>query len=85
MPSDLAALDTVVAHAGGDPAKVKVVTIGFNGVAYLEAGKIAAFTGYWPDDGVSLQVSGHPITVFKLDAGRRPRLPRARRLHDAAR
>jgi ABC-type nitrate/sulfonate/bicarbonate transport system substrate-binding protein len=67
VPSDLAALDTVVAHAGGDPAKIKVVTIGFNGVAYLEAGKIAAFTGYWPDDGVTLQVSGHPITVFKLD------------------
>ena len=53
VPSDLAALDTVVAHAGGDPAKVKVVTIGFDGVADLEAGKIAAFTGYWPDDGVT--------------------------------
>jgi NitT/TauT family transport system substrate-binding protein/putative hydroxymethylpyrimidine transport system substrate-binding protein len=67
VPSDLAALDTVVAHAGGDPAKIRVVTIGFNGVADLEAGKIAAFTGYWPDDGVTLRVSGHPITVFKLD------------------
>src|ERR1017187_2084740 len=69
VPSDRAALDTAGAHAGGDPAKVKVVTIGFDGVPYLEAGKIAAFTGYWPDDGVSLQVSGHPITVFKLDSG----------------
>jgi NitT/TauT family transport system substrate-binding protein/putative hydroxymethylpyrimidine transport system substrate-binding protein len=67
VPSDLAALDTVVAHAGGDPSKIRVVTISFNGVADLEAGKIAAFTGYWPDDGVTLQVSGHPITVFKLD------------------
>ena len=75
VPSDLAALDTVVAHAGGDPAKVKVVTIGFNGVSYLEAGKIAAFTGYWPDDGVTLQVSGHPITVFKLDANGGPAYP----------
>jgi NitT/TauT family transport system substrate-binding protein/putative hydroxymethylpyrimidine transport system substrate-binding protein len=53
VPSDLAALDTVVAHAGGDPAKIKVVTIGFNGVADLAAGRIAAFTGYWPDDGVT--------------------------------
>ncbi|MGH2851981.1 MAG: ABC transporter substrate-binding protein [Solirubrobacteraceae bacterium] len=75
VPSDLAALDTVVAHAGGDPAKVKVVTIGFNGVSYLEAGRIAAFTGYWPDDGVSLSVSGHPITVFKLDANGGPAYP----------
>ena len=75
VPSDLAALDTVVAHAGGDPKKVKVVTIGFNGVEYLEAGKIDAFTGYWPDDGVSLQVSGHPITVFKLDQNGGPAYP----------
>ncbi len=75
VPSDRAALDTVVAHAGGDPAKVKLVTVGFDGVAYLEAGKIAAFTGYWPDDGVSLQVSGHPITVFKLDSGGGPAYP----------
>jgi ABC-type nitrate/sulfonate/bicarbonate transport system substrate-binding protein len=75
VPSDLAALDTVVAHAGGDPAKVSVVTIGFNGVADLVAGKIAAFTGYWPDDGVTLQVSGHPITVFKLDANGGPAYP----------
>jgi ABC-type nitrate/sulfonate/bicarbonate transport system substrate-binding protein len=75
VPSDRAALDTVVAHAGGDPAKVKLVTVGFDGVAYLEAGKIAAFTGYWPDDGVSLQVTGHPITVFKLDSGGGPAYP----------
>jgi len=65
----------VVAHAGGDPAKVKVVTIGFDGVADLEAGKIAAFTGYWPDDGVTLQVSGYPITVFKLDQNGGPAYP----------
>ena len=75
VPSDRAALDTVVAHAGGNPAKVKLVTVGFDGVAYLEAGKIAAFTGYWPDDGVSLQVTGHPITVFKLDSGGGPAYP----------
>src|ERR1700681_99188 len=75
VPSDRAALDTTVAHAGGDPAKVRVVTIGFNGVPYLEAGKIDAFTGYWPDDGVSLQVSGYPITVFKLDKNGGPAYP----------
>jgi putative hydroxymethylpyrimidine transport system substrate-binding protein len=75
VPSDRAALDTVVRHAGGDPAKVKLVTIGFNGVADLEAGEIAAFTGYWPDDGVSLQVSGYPITVFRLDQNGGPAYP----------
>jgi ABC-type nitrate/sulfonate/bicarbonate transport system substrate-binding protein len=75
VPSDTAVLDTVVAHAGGNPAKVHVVTIGFNGVPDLEAGRIAAFTGYWPDDGVSLAVSGYPITVFKLDQNGGPAYP----------
>jgi ABC-type nitrate/sulfonate/bicarbonate transport system substrate-binding protein len=75
VPSDRAALDTVVANAGGNPAKVRVLTIGFDGVADLEAGKIAAFTGYWPDDGVTLQVSGYPITIFKLDQNGGPAYP----------
>jgi putative hydroxymethylpyrimidine transport system substrate-binding protein len=75
VPSDTAVLDTVVAHAGGDPAKVRVETIGFDGVADLEAGKIAAFTGYWPDDGVTLQVNGYPITTFKLDHNGGPAYP----------
>jgi NitT/TauT family transport system substrate-binding protein/putative hydroxymethylpyrimidine transport system substrate-binding protein len=67
VPSDTAVLDTTVASAGGDPAKVHVVTIGFNGAQDLATGRIAAFTGFWPADGVQLQVSGHPITTFKLD------------------
>jgi putative hydroxymethylpyrimidine transport system substrate-binding protein len=75
VPSDTAVLDTVVAHAGGDPAKVKVLTVGFDGIPYLEAGKIAAFLGYWPDDGVTLQVSGYPITAFKLDQNGGPAYP----------
>jgi NitT/TauT family transport system substrate-binding protein/putative hydroxymethylpyrimidine transport system substrate-binding protein len=75
VPSDLAALDTVVRDAGGDPAKIHIETIGFNGVADLEAGKIAAFTGYWPDDGVTLQVTGYPVTDFKLNQWGGPDYP----------
>jgi putative hydroxymethylpyrimidine transport system substrate-binding protein len=75
VPSDLAALDTVVRDAGGDPRKVHILTVGFNGVADLEAGKIAAFTGYWPDDGVTLQVSGYPVTDFKLNQWGGPDYP----------
>jgi ABC-type nitrate/sulfonate/bicarbonate transport system substrate-binding protein len=75
VPSDLAALDTVVRDAGGNPQKIHIVTIGFNGVADLEAGKIAAFTGYWPDDGVTLQVSGYPVTDFKLNQWGGPNYP----------
>jgi ABC-type nitrate/sulfonate/bicarbonate transport system substrate-binding protein len=75
VPSDTAVLDTEVRHAGGDPAKVHVVTIGFDGAQALAAGKIAAFTGFIPDDGVQLQVSGHPITAFGLAENGGPAYP----------
>jgi putative hydroxymethylpyrimidine transport system substrate-binding protein len=75
VPSDRAVLDTEVAQAGGDPRKVHVVTIGFNGAQALAAGKIAAFTGFIPADGVQLQVSGRPITAFALDRYGGPAYP----------
>jgi putative hydroxymethylpyrimidine transport system substrate-binding protein len=75
VPSDLAVLDTEVRHAGGDPAKVHVVTVGFNGAQALLAGRLAAFTGFVPDDGVGLEVQGHPITPFWLDRNGGPPYP----------
>jgi ABC-type nitrate/sulfonate/bicarbonate transport system substrate-binding protein len=75
VPSDTAVLDTEVRHAGGDPAKVHVIDVGFNGAQALAAGRIAAFTGFIPDDGVGLQVSGHPITAFALDENGGPAYP----------
>ncbi|MDW5598617.1 ABC transporter substrate-binding protein [Conexibacter stalactiti] len=67
VPSDNAILETIVRDGGGDPDKVKVVTIGFNGVQNLESGKIAGFTGFWPADGVQVNVDGKPTRDFKLD------------------
>jgi NitT/TauT family transport system substrate-binding protein/putative hydroxymethylpyrimidine transport system substrate-binding protein len=75
VPSDLAVLDTELRHAGVDPSRVKVVTVGFNGAQALVAGRIAAFTGFIPDDGVALQVSGHPIAAFSLDGNGGPAYP----------
>ncbi len=75
VPSDLAVLDTEVRHAGGDPAKVHVVTVGFNGAQALLAGRVAAFTGFIPDDGVGLEVEGHPIAPFWLDRNGGPEYP----------
>lgn len=66
VPSDTAVLDTEVRDAGGDPARVHVVTVGFNGPAALLSGRIAAFTGFIPDEGVQLARSGHPIAAFPL-------------------
>jgi putative hydroxymethylpyrimidine transport system substrate-binding protein len=75
VPSDRAVLDTEVRHAGGDPARVRVVTVGFNGAQALLAGRVAAFTGFVPDDGVGLQVQGHPIVPFWLDREGGPPYP----------
>jgi putative hydroxymethylpyrimidine transport system substrate-binding protein len=54
---------------------VHVVTVGFNGAQGLAAGRLAAFTGFVPDDGVQLQVEGHPITAFWLDRNGGPGYP----------
>jgi putative hydroxymethylpyrimidine transport system substrate-binding protein len=75
VPSDTAVLDTEVRHAGGDPSRVHVVTVGFNGPQALVAGRIAAFTGFIPDEGVTLQASGHPIEAFALDQYGGPAYP----------
>ncbi len=75
VPSDTAILNTIVSNAGGDPSKVKVVTIGFNGVQNLENDKVAAFTGFWPADGVQVEVDGYPTTTFKLDENGGPAYP----------
>jgi putative hydroxymethylpyrimidine transport system substrate-binding protein len=75
VPSDEAVLDTELRHDGVDPKRVKVVTVGFNGGQALVAGRIAAFTGFIPADGVALEVSGHPITAFGLDQQGGPPYP----------
>jgi putative hydroxymethylpyrimidine transport system substrate-binding protein len=75
VPSDTAVLDTEVRHAGGDPARVRVVNVGFDGAQALVAGRVAAFTGFIPDDGVGLQVTGHPIEAFALDSNGGPAYP----------
>ncbi len=75
VPSDNAIYETIISDAGGDPSKAKVVTIGFNGVQNLESGKIDAFTGFWPSDGVQVQQDGYPTTIFRLDEYGGPAYP----------
>jgi putative hydroxymethylpyrimidine transport system substrate-binding protein len=75
VPSDGAVLKTMVRDAGGDPAKVKTVTIGFNGPQALMAGRIDAFTGFPIADGVSVEHSGFPVTSFPLDEFGGPSYP----------
>lgn len=75
VPSDTAVLETVMRGAGADPRRAEVVTVGFNGVQALEAGKLDAFTGYWPADGEQLRVDGTPPEIFALDEFGGPAYP----------
>jgi putative hydroxymethylpyrimidine transport system substrate-binding protein len=75
LPSDDAVLDSVVSSDGGDPDRVDRVTIGFNAVAALAAGKVDAATGFWNAEGVALRRSGVPLRVFKVDRYGAPPYP----------
>jgi putative hydroxymethylpyrimidine transport system substrate-binding protein len=74
VPSDLAAVRSMVSYDGGDPAKVKTVTIGFNAVQNLISGKVKAAVGFWNAEGVQLQQQ-QPTKVFKLDEFGAPPYP----------
>ncbi|HEX5527098.1 MAG TPA: ABC transporter substrate-binding protein [Solirubrobacterales bacterium] len=75
LPSDEAVVDSEVEADGGDPGKVEEVTIGFNAVASLAAGKVDAATGFWNAEAVALRQQGIPIRVFKVDEFGAPPYP----------
>jgi putative hydroxymethylpyrimidine transport system substrate-binding protein len=75
LPSDEAVVDSEVAADGGDPAAVGRVTIGFNAVASLAAGKVGAATGFWNAEGVALRRQGIPTRIFKVDRYGAPPYP----------
>src|SRR3954468_5141187 len=75
VPSDDAVLDTVLRSGGVDPSDVHRVTIGFNAVAELAAGKIDAATAFWNAEGVQLQQMGVPTREFRVDQFGAPRYP----------
>jgi putative hydroxymethylpyrimidine transport system substrate-binding protein len=75
LPSDEAVVDSEVSADGGDPSRVKRVTIGFNAVSALAAGKIDAATGFWNAEGVALRRLGVPIQIFKVDRYGAPPYP----------
>ena len=74
-PSDIAVLDSVVRGSGGNPAKVKTITIGFNAVADLLAGRVAAATAFWNDEGVTLERRQPGFHVFRVDDYGAPAYP----------
>jgi len=75
LPSDDAVLDSIVSADGGDPAKVHRVTIGFNAVSALAAGRVDAATAFWNAEGVTLERQGVATQVFRVDDYGAPRYP----------
>jgi putative hydroxymethylpyrimidine transport system substrate-binding protein len=75
VPSDTAVLNSIVDGAGGDHAKVKTVTIGFNAVAALLSHRVAAATAFWNDEGVTLQRRHPGFRIFRVDQYGAPSYP----------
>src|SRR5829696_8002334 len=75
VPSDEAVLDSVLRSAGLDPSDARRVTIGFNAVSALAAGKVDAATAFWNAEGVTLKREGIATRTFRVDDFGAPRYP----------
>lgn len=75
LPSDTGVLDSVVSGAGGNPARVRRITIGFNAVPALLAGRVAGATAFWNDEGVALKRARPGFHVFRVDSYGAPAYP----------
>jgi ABC-type nitrate/sulfonate/bicarbonate transport system substrate-binding protein len=75
LPSDDAVLDSIVRGDGGDPAKVRRTTIGFNAVASVLSGKVAGATAFWNAEGVALRRRMPKAGEFRVDAYGAPAYP----------
>jgi NitT/TauT family transport system substrate-binding protein/putative hydroxymethylpyrimidine transport system substrate-binding protein len=67
LPSDPAFVSAIVRHDGGDPDRIKEVTIGFEAVNALLAKKVASVPAFWNAEGVTLRRKGLPVREFKID------------------
>ena len=74
-PSDYAVLDSIVQGAGGNPRAVHTITIGSDAVADLLAGRLAAATAFWNDEGVALSLRRPGYHIFRLEKFGAPPYP----------
>lgn len=75
LPSDDAVLDAVLESDGADPGQVERVTIGFDSVAALSAGRVDAATAFWNAEGVVLRQLGVPTREFRATDHGAPHFP----------
>jgi putative hydroxymethylpyrimidine transport system substrate-binding protein len=71
IPYQAVELRTTLEHAGVSPAKVKEVNVGFNLVAAMLSGKVAAtLGGYWNYEAIQLRLMHkHPLVIPVDQAG----------------
>jgi putative hydroxymethylpyrimidine transport system substrate-binding protein len=74
-PSDTAVLNSVVTGSGGDPRRVRTITIGFNAVPAVLTGRVSAATAFWNDEGIALRRAQPGSHVFRVDAYGAPSYP----------
>jgi ABC-type nitrate/sulfonate/bicarbonate transport system substrate-binding protein len=74
-PSDYAVLDSIVAGAGGRPRTLHTITIGSDAVADLLAGRVAAATAFWNDEGVALALRRPGYHIFRVEDFGAPAYP----------
>jgi putative hydroxymethylpyrimidine transport system substrate-binding protein len=75
VPSDNAVLDSTVSGDGGDPRRVRTITIGFDAVQSLLAHHVAAATAFWDVEGVTLRRRGFRPQEFRVDSYGAPAYP----------
>jgi putative hydroxymethylpyrimidine transport system substrate-binding protein len=74
-PSDTAVLNSILIGSGAHPSTVKRITIGFNAVSDLLAGRVAAATAFWNDEGVTLARRRPGFHVFRVENYGAPAYP----------
>jgi ABC-type nitrate/sulfonate/bicarbonate transport system substrate-binding protein len=74
-PSDLAVLRSVIGGAGGNPSRLKTITIGYDAVPDLLSGRVAAATAFWNDEGVQLSHQHPPFHIFRVEDFGAPSYP----------
>jgi putative hydroxymethylpyrimidine transport system substrate-binding protein len=74
-PSDTAVLDSTVQGAGGNPRRVRTITIGGDAVPDLLSGRIAGATAFWNDEGVALARTRPGFHIFRVDSYGAPSYP----------
>ncbi len=75
LPSDEAVLASIVRGDGGDPARVRTVTIGFQAVSALLSRRVAGATAFWNAEGVELRRRRPATREFRVDAFGAPAYP----------